>query len=407
MNTIDNSVLGWNKAFQPEFGLPGVVAPYQNWYIDFEMTFYKAGTNTVQKMDTVDLTALDVDGDGNSISEYVTYDKPDAIAYSTLSYLTNAATGVLGQVHECGEDNLLSILIPCVSCGGDGLTNSGPGNDNTCAACDGSGKRFLLCGHAYEGGTGSTVNGPINNFTNIDTAATQVMATYQFFKTSKIKFRYGAKSAAYSSNGSGIRLNSTWFRKFSLTPVSVLPLKLTAFDAMLNNSKVQLTWVTNNEINVSHFVVERSTDGIHFSDAGTVFAFGNTSAVSNYALADNISNIASSMIYYRLRSVDLDGKYEFSQVRVIRISKQADNTITLLTYPNPASNEVRITIPANWQNKKIVYELFSANGQAARKIETSSSSQTETISLSNLKTGLYVVKVTCEGVTVQQKIIKQ
>lgn len=42
MSTIDNSVLGWMKAFQPEFGLPGLVAPNQNWYIDFEMTFYEA-----------------------------------------------------------------------------------------------------------------------------------------------------------------------------------------------------------------------------------------------------------------------------------------------------------------------------------------------------------------------------
>ena len=53
MPTVDNSVLGWNKALQPEFGLPGVVAPFQNWYVDFEMTFYKAGTNSKQKMDTI------------------------------------------------------------------------------------------------------------------------------------------------------------------------------------------------------------------------------------------------------------------------------------------------------------------------------------------------------------------
>ena len=68
MPTVDNSVLGWNKALQPEFGLPGVVAPFQNWYVDFEMTFYKAGTNSKQKMDTIDFTALDVDGDGMSNS---------------------------------------------------------------------------------------------------------------------------------------------------------------------------------------------------------------------------------------------------------------------------------------------------------------------------------------------------
>ena len=93
------------------------------------------------------------------------------------------------------------------------------------------------CGHPYEGGTGSTVNGPVNNFVNIDTAATQVMATYQFLNMNKIRFRYGAKSGAASSNGSGIRLNSTWFRKFSLKAVTTLPVKLDSFTATFDADK--------------------------------------------------------------------------------------------------------------------------------------------------------------------------
>ncbi|MBK8748906.1 MAG: T9SS type A sorting domain-containing protein [Saprospiraceae bacterium] len=66
-----------------------------------------------------------------------------------------------------------------------------------------------------------------------------------------------------------------------------------------------------------------------------------------------------------------------------------------------------MTIPADWQNKKVVYELFSANGQVAKKMETTGSSQTETMNVSNLNRGLYIVKVTCEGKTAQQKIVKQ
>ena len=219
---IDNSALGWNKAFQPEFGLPGLVQPNQNWYIDFELTFFDAGTNNQRTMDTVDLTALDVDGDGNSISEYVTYDKPSSILYSTLTFLSSAASGTLGESFECGEDGISSALVNCPSCNGTGLTQWQRKPIIECSVCDGSGKLHSACGHPYEGGTGSTVNGPVNNFVNIDTAATQVMATYQFLNMNKIKFRYGAKSGASSSNGSGIRLNSTWFRKFSLKAVTTL-----------------------------------------------------------------------------------------------------------------------------------------------------------------------------------------
>ena len=89
MQNVDLSSMGWDKAFQPQFGLPGNVAPFQNWYIDFEVTFYKAGTNQKQKMAKVDMTALDVDGDGLSIAEYATFEAPSNIIYSTVNYLTS------------------------------------------------------------------------------------------------------------------------------------------------------------------------------------------------------------------------------------------------------------------------------------------------------------------------------
>ena len=403
MSTIDNSVLGWMKAFQPEFGLPGLVAPNQNWYIDFEMTFYEAGKSKKQKMDTIDLTALDVDGDGNSISEYVTFDNPHSIIYSTISSLTSSPVGLLGMIAQCGEDGIASPLIMCNNCGGDGMN----GNDE-CGNCDGSGKVHTICQHAYQGGTGNSVIGPITNFPAIDTSATLVMALYRYLNKDVIKFRYGAKSSTLSSNGSGIRLNSIWFREFSLAPMSTLPVKLTAFTAILNNNKVDLKWTTASEVNVSHFVVEKSTDGINYSDAGMAFAYGNATDKTNNSLSDNnINTSRDAVIYYRLRSVDIDGKTSYSEVRIIRINTQGENTITLLTYPNPATTEVRITIPADWQNKKVVYELFSANGQVAKKMETTGSSQTETMNVSNLNRGLYIVKVTCEGKTAQQKIVKQ
>lgn len=80
---------------------------------------------------------------------------------------------------------------------------------------------------------------------------------------------------------------------------------------------------------------------------------------------------------------------------------------TLLTYPNPVINELQITIPANWQNKKVSYEIFNPNGQVANKTDRANSSQTETMNVNSLNSGLYIVKVTCEGQTAIQKIIKQ
>jgi hypothetical protein len=115
----------------------------------------------------------------------------------------------------------------------------------------------------------------------------------------------------------------------------------------------------------------------------------------------------ASVIYYRLRTVDVDGKSGYSATRIIRIGKQTGQTISILTYPNPVSNELRITLPDNWQNKKVTFEIFNANGQVSKRTESANSGQTETLNVSNLVRGFYFVRASCEGQTAQQKIIKQ
>lgn len=208
----------------------------------------------------------------------------------------------------------------------------------------------------------------------------------------------------YSNQGQG----SYWgMVAVSLKGDIPLPIILTDFSAQYNKPNVTLKWTTSQEINFSHFVIERSTSGTNYTDAGVVFAYGNAGDITNYSFSDNLNNIQSGIVYYRLRLVDIDGKSKYSETRIIRIGKQDENAITILTYPNPVTNELRISIPNNWQNKKVTYEVFNANGQVSKKSETGSGSQTETVNMSNLAPGFYIVRVSCEGQTAQQKIIKQ
>ncbi|HUR66039.1 MAG TPA: T9SS type A sorting domain-containing protein [Chitinophagaceae bacterium] len=194
------------------------------------------------------------------------------------------------------------------------------------------------------------------------------------------------------------------------TPIveSTLPVKLASFTATLSSrNKADLKWVTASEINVSHFIIERSLDGTNFSEAGMVFAYGNATDKTNYSFSDNLTTSISSVIYYRLKSVDIDGKVEYSAIRVIRMGRGKENNISILTFPNPVQNEVRITIPAAWQNKTVSYEVFNATGQVIKKMQTSASSQTETISLSTMASGFYMVKASCGAESAQQRIVKQ
>src|SRR5690606_31486084 len=101
----------------------------------------------------------------------------------------------------------------------------------------------------------------------------------------------------------------------------------------------------------------------NYTTAGIVFAFGNTSEEARYAFTDKSINTAKpGVIYYRLRTVDNDGSSEFSYVRSIRIGKKEEQ-LSIMAYPNPVVNELRVTIPSHWQGKKISYEVFSTSGQ--------------------------------------------
>jgi hypothetical protein len=100
------------------------------------------------------------------------------------------------------------------------------------------------------------------------------------------------------------------------------PVKPEAFTAVFNNNnRVDLKWSTETETNLSHFIVERSLDGINFSDAALVFAYGNTTARSDYAFADNISKVRSTTVYYRVSAIGTDGKNQHSDIVVIRTDK--------------------------------------------------------------------------------------
>lgn len=213
----------------------------------------------------------------------------------------------------------------------------------------------------------------------------------------------------------GIRMYMNAF----LTPVAInsncvigedlpnpLPVKLISFTANLerNQSKVNLNWHTATEINTSHFVVERSTDGITFTDAGTVLASGSA-VEKKYQHTDYINSLTAAVIYYRLRQVDIDGKAEYSGIRVVKIDKQPDNIIRIVTYPNPVTNEVYITIPENWENKKVAGEIVDVHGQIVKKII--SIRQAEKIDVKSITPGLYIVKLSCEGQIAQQRIVKR
>ncbi|HEY0059783.1 MAG TPA: T9SS type A sorting domain-containing protein, partial [Flavisolibacter sp.] len=302
-------------------------------------------------------------------------------------------------VFTCEVDAIASPIITCTICGGDGKT--GTWNFDPCTACEGVGMVHETCKHPFGEVSGNSVLGPVENFLNIDTLATQVMATYQYINTDKITFRYGAKSGAKASNGSGMRLNSTWFRQFSLAPPMTLPVKITSFTAGWNNEAAHIAWTTENEQNFSHFVVERSTDGKTFEAVATVFSM----ELGAYSFKDTKASSASGVLYYRLRSVDKTKESSLSQVRVIRFGKE-QGAITLAVSPNPAIDAVRVSLPDAWQNKAVTLEVYTPAGIRLQSTNISHVSGAATVYIGKYSNGMYLIKASCEGQTAQQRIVK-
>jgi hypothetical protein len=242
--------------------------------------------------------------------------------------------------------------------------------------------------------------------TGIDTAGKQNMFTVSNSNVSSLKLKLGITK---TTNGQASRQFGIYMAGFVYPNLALLPVDLEYFTAIpdMNLSSVQLNWATSMEKNVSHFSIEKSTDGKSFSEAGIVFAAGNSSNLIKYSFTDNnISTSNATVIYYRLRSIDYDGSSELSQIRSIRLSKESGKGLSILTYPNPVTSELRVTIPSSWQGKKVNYEVYNNAGQVVITKMGVIASQTENLSVQALTPGIYIVKVACNGEVAHQKVVK-
>jgi hypothetical protein len=94
----------------------------------------------------------------------------------------------------------------------------------------------------------------------------------------------------------------------------ITPVVLLSFTGTKADSKAMLDWITASEKNSSYFSIEKSEDGINFSEIGIVNAQGTSNNIVYYKYDDDHFNKSS---YYRLKMVDLDGSYKYSDARFL------------------------------------------------------------------------------------------
>ena len=157
---------------------------------------------------------------------------------------------------------------------------------------------------------------------------------------------------------------------------SLLPLKLLNFSALRKNHAIELIWTTSEEMNLSHYEVERSVNGREFSKIKVVASL-NQIQQTTYSILDNFS--VNGIVFYRLKTVENNGVIRYS--KIISINNGNGNSVML--YPSlwQSGTPLYLTNPGN---KKLNIYFFNTSGHLAGKSFTNSI-EIPTQSISNAK----------------------
>ena len=175
-----------------------------------------------------------------------------------------------------------------------------------------------------------------------------------------------------------------------------VPVTLLSFTGQLRQRQVWLNWQTTAEYNNHYFDVERSTDLVHFAPIGRVAGHGTTALPHSYSLID--PNPATGTNYYRLKQVDFDGTYSYSDIVTIHITEARP---LIVTYQKP-TNSIRIVFDK--KQSKATFKLFAANGQLITTAAAQNVSNYE-LKLPELAAGVYMLQVMGDGMSETKRLL--
>lgn len=203
-----------------------------------------------------------------------------------------------------------------------------------------------------------------------------------------------ARVLVQCSVGGNFLTASTFFDASNapFTITSVLPVELTSFDVRkYSEEAVELKWITESEIGNSHFEVQKSTDGINFLPFSSINGKGNSTAINAYRALDKAPT--KGINYYRLKQIDFDQQFEYSDIKSIYFDKLSDD-ITI--FPNPANSEITVSMNKEIAQRGLV-KLMTVSGQLIHsEIVSFQESRPLSFDLSRLPNGIYLVQAVGE-----------
>lgn len=181
--------------------------------------------------------------------------------------------------------------------------------------------------------------------------------------------------------------------------INPLPVTFAAFTGRQDGNSVALEWTTLSEKDNDYFEIERSIDGVNYVTVGYVDGAGNSSKRIDYTFSDNAPE--QGLLYYRLSQVDFDGTREYAD-KVVTVYYTGGELGNLVVVPNPTNGLFRVSASGSMAGGRI--ELLSQSGMVIRIIDISSFDAT--IDISDLPSGIYVLRFVTDTKVLQQKVVK-
>lgn len=204
-----------------------------------------------------------------------------------------------------------------------------------------------------------------------------------------------------------VRIYNRALSQSEITELYVLPVEFASFTAVKINKDVQLRWQTDDETNCSHYNIQRSTDGINFTNVGQQTANGSSSISSIYRFTDFTAKeeLNANSFFYRIESVDMNGGKNYSSIINIKLTSTTER---LLVLQNPADEDLRlqITSPVKESVSIIITDL------AGRRVSTDNIVLDKgvnacTLSAGRLPRGQYFVSVAGQTLGPTKRFLKQ
>lgn len=224
---------------------------------------------------------------------------------------------------------------------------------------------------------------------------------------------YASNNAGGTWILSGLTVNQTYYIRtdgyagdlcsYSFNPVSgvvILPIELIDFKAeALSSGYNRITWTTASETNSAYFELEKSLDGKIFTVASKTNAQGNSLQINNYYVLDK--NETNQVTYYRLKNVDLNGTFHYSDI--ISVKNQATSDLSL--YPNPTKNG-KFNIKLNAKSEQQQIDILDQQGRVVISYDNLVDNEVH-VNLEQQQKGIYFVILSTNDEVRTYKLINQ